>query len=62
LEAVPLTERLAILTLSTIESDPGATAAVRNLICVALVMAQQLSEEQQVLLARFLREEADLTL
>jgi hypothetical protein len=46
--------------MSVIESDPGAVAAPRNLICVALAMAQQLTEEQRWCLAAWLRNEADL--
>ena len=58
--AVPVSKRIAILAMSIIESEPGATAPVRNLIATACMMAEQLGEEQRAILAALLREEADL--
>jgi hypothetical protein len=56
----PLTKRLAILTLSIIDSTAGAAAPVRNLIAVATTMAAQLNSEQRAIIAAFMRSEADL--
>jgi hypothetical protein len=60
LNAVPMEKRLAILTLSIIESDPGATAPPRHLIATACLMAEQLNEEQRAVIAAYMRSVADL--
>jgi hypothetical protein len=58
--AVPLSKRLAILTLSIVQTEPNAGAAARNLLGTAVAMAEMLDEDERAVVAAFMRAEADL--
>ena len=53
---LPLHDRLAALVVSIVESDPGAVAAVENLVSVAVIMARHMSPAQRTAIVWHLRE------
>ncbi len=57
--SLPHGERLAMLTCSIVEQNPGAVFAIKAIIAVASHMARQLTVEQRYMLAENLRDEAD---
>jgi hypothetical protein len=58
--AIPIRKRIAILTLSIVQTEPRATDAVRNLLASACTMAEMLDEEERGIVAAIMRSEADL--
>ena len=57
--AIPLSVRIAVLTVSIQASDESATAAVRNLIATASILSEQLGEIERATIAALMREVAD---
>jgi hypothetical protein len=58
--AVPVSKRVAILTLSIVQTAPHAGDAARNLLATAVSMAEMLDEDERGIVAAFMRAEADL--
>jgi hypothetical protein len=58
--ALPVTECLAMLTCSIVESNPGAVAPMHGVIRVVTEMARHLPVEKKFQVAEALRDAADV--